>query len=90
MMERLSDFTESLSTYSGRDRVLRLVSYTSRMLSDLPGVSKSQAKALSTVSTRFAETRTVLRLFDDLPMLKCTWAYGFGETVSLPQSTHIT
>jgi peroxin-11C len=40
----------------------------------------SLKKSLSTFASKLSETRRVLRLFDDLPMLKYSLHYGFGET----------
>jgi peroxin-11C len=33
-------------------------------------------------ASKLSETRRILRLFDDLPMLKYTMQYGFGDKES--------
>ena len=47
--------------------------------SDVDGLKKS----LSKFASKLSETRRVLRLFDDLPMLKYSLHYGFGEVESV-------
>lgn len=73
--------TKLLQTYSGRDKVIRTVTYLSLMLS---GISKSNenSKKFLTVSLQLSLCRTILRLFDDLPMLSYTLSYGLGRGVS--------
>ncbi|XP_787142.3 peroxisomal membrane protein 11C [Strongylocentrotus purpuratus] len=74
----LVETTKLLQTYSGRDKVIRTVTYLLLMLS---GISKSNenSKKLLTVSLQLSLCRTILRLFDDLPMLSYTLSYGLGR-----------
>ena len=70
-----------LSTYSGRDKLVRTSSYVAMLLS---GATKGAAsKKFGTVATQLSAARVVLRLFDDLPMWKAvTSKYGLGKHVS--------
>nr|XP_054750744.1 peroxisomal membrane protein 11C-like [Lytechinus pictus] len=78
--------TKLLQTYSGRDKIVRTVSYLSLMLS---GISKSNgnSKKLLIISQQLSLCRTILRRFDDIPMLSYTLSYGLGrrETSTLMQ-----
>ncbi len=71
-----------LSTYSGRDKLVRTSSYVAMLLS---GVTKGTAsKKFGTVASQLSAARVVLRLFDDLPMWKAvTSKYGLGKHVSI-------
>lgn len=65
-----------LQSYSGRDKIMRTAGYVSLMLAG--AADGRAAKNLGTVSRQISATRTVLRLFDDLPMLAHTLSYGTG------------
>lgn len=69
-----------LQSYSGRDKIMRTAGYVSLMLAG--AADGRAAKNLGTVSRQISATRTVLRLFDDLPMLAHTLSYGTGTKVS--------
>ncbi|XP_022081733.1 peroxisomal membrane protein 11C-like [Acanthaster planci] len=66
-----------LQTYGGRDKVMRIISYGSLLLSGLVK-SPSKSKKLLTIFTELSGCRTILRLFDDLPMLGYSLSYGLG------------
>lgn len=76
-MSTLGKCSEFLETYSGRDKVMRLLYYSAQLISGL-----TNSKKLDTFSEHLSECRTVLRLFDDLPMLNYTLMYGLGRKVS--------
>ncbi|XP_013782976.1 peroxisomal membrane protein 11C-like [Limulus polyphemus] len=66
-----------LKNHSGRDRVIRTVSYAALYLS---GITQGNiSRKLKIVSSELSQCRTVLRLFDDLPMLKVSLSYGLGK-----------
>ncbi|XP_071788313.1 peroxisomal membrane protein 11C-like [Asterias amurensis] len=69
--------TSILQTSGGKDKVMRIISYGSLLLS---GVARSStnSKKLLTISGLLSSCRTVLRLFDDLPMLAYSLSYGWG------------
>lgn len=69
-----------LKSYTGRDKLMRTLGFTSVFLS---GAVKGKAqKDLLTLAGEFSHARLVLRLFDDLPMLRITLA-SLREKVSL-------
>lgn len=80
---------ELLASSSGRDKIVRTVSYVSLCASGLS--SKGHAEKLQVVSSQLNHFRTVSRLFDDLAMLKCSLTYGLGSEVAtkLLTKTHL-
>ncbi|XP_054280549.1 peroxisomal membrane protein 11C [Macrosteles quadrilineatus] len=70
----LKGINNQLESYDGRDKILRLIGYTSYLVS---GLTKN--RALSRFGDSVSECRTILRLLDDLPMLTHTLAYGLGR-----------
>ena len=82
---------EWLSKHDGRDKIIRLLFYGSLLVGSSdrihvvlsPILSTENVdnvkKSLSTFASKLSETRRILRLFDDLPMLKYTLHYGFGD-----------
>ena len=75
----LSEISKNLNFYSTRDKTLRLLGYGSLLLSSSPLLSANQRQGLRIISAKFSETRTVLRLMDDIPMLRYTLQYGLGS-----------
>ena len=68
----LGIYLSLLRTNSGRDKILRTLGYASVFVS---GAFKGKInKDLQTLALHFGATRTVLRLFDDLPTLLATLA----------------
>ena len=66
----LGIYMSLLQTNSGRDKVLRTLGYAAVFVS---GAFKGKInKDLQTLALHFGATRTVLRLFDDIPMLLVT------------------
>lgn len=69
-----------LEVHSGRDKIVRTVSYLSLYLS---GISKGKiSRDFKTISEELSYCRLLLRLFDDLPMLRYSLAYGRGSKES--------
>ncbi|KAK4882917.1 hypothetical protein RN001_006236 [Aquatica leii] len=82
-MEKLSkflfnDLCNVLETYKGRDKFIRTLCYTSKLIG---GIASDElfAKRCFIFSSQMSATRAVLRLFDDIPMLKYTLQYGLGK-----------
>jgi peroxin-11C len=76
-VEEMSKF---LSTHNGRDKVIRTLAYTTKLAAALVS-SEETALKLETISGQLNACRTVLRLFDDIPMLNYTLTYGLGKEV---------
>lgn len=75
-----------LNSYYGRETSLRLIQYSCYLFSEFPLLSGHQKKALETAANKLAETRTVLRLLDDFPMLQFTLQQGLGSPVVRKQT----
>ncbi|XP_014252527.1 peroxisomal membrane protein 11C [Cimex lectularius] len=75
----LEDIVVYLESYGGRDRVMRLLYYSAQYIS---GVSRWESlnHKLNVFSDQINSCRTVLRLFDDVPMLSYTLSYGLGHS----------
>ncbi|XP_058281389.1 peroxisomal membrane protein 11C isoform X2 [Hylobates moloch] len=81
-MASLSGLASALESYRGRDRLIRVLGYCCQLVG---GVLVEQCPARSevgtrllVVSTQLSHCRTILRLFDDLPMFVYTKQYGLG------------
>lgn len=72
--------SELLASSSGRDKIVRTVSYVSLCASGLSSSDK-RAEKLAILSSQLNHFRTVSRLFDDLAMLKYSLTYGLGTEV---------
>ncbi|KAL3280157.1 hypothetical protein HHI36_017657 [Cryptolaemus montrouzieri] len=74
----VNEICTMLDTYKGRDKILRTLCYSTKLVG---GLTKNEdlAKKLLYVSKHLSETRTTLRLLDDLPMLKYSFEYGLGK-----------
>lgn len=66
----MDTYMSLLQSYSGRDKILRTLGYTTVFLSG--AVKGKSQQDLLTIAGEFSHTRLVLRLFDDLPMLGMT------------------
>jgi len=75
----LDEICAVLDTYKGRDKFLRTICYTSKLIGGLTS-DPVLAKKWFIVSSKMSGTRAVLRLLDDLPMLKYTLEYGLGKS----------
>jgi len=69
-----------LGSYGGREKVMRTAAYAAMLVA---GSGRgSLARNAGTLSTQLNAARTVLRLFDDLPMLAYSLKYGTGAQES--------
>jgi peroxin-11C len=76
----IDDISKFLSTHNGRDNVIRMLSYATKLAAALVSSEETVLK-LETISGQLSACRTVLRLFDDIPMLNYTLTYGLGKEV---------
>ncbi|XP_046453421.1 peroxisomal membrane protein 11C-like [Daphnia pulex] len=77
----LRKWCELLDAHAGRDKILRITGFICTLLSDLPGTRNTPlAKKFLTVGRQISNSRTINRLFDDLPMLNRTLSYGIGSS----------
>ncbi|KAK9693133.1 Peroxisomal biogenesis factor 11 (PEX11) [Popillia japonica] len=74
----LDEICNVLETYKGRDKFLRTICYSTKLISGLTS-DPLLAKRMQNVSSQMSAARLILRLLDDLPMLKYAMEYGFGE-----------
>ena len=74
----LNDVCDVLDTYRGRDKFIRTLCYTSKLIGSFSS-DELFTKRCQIFSSQMSATRAVLRLFDDLPMLKYSLQYGFGK-----------
>nr|CAD7201172.1 unnamed protein product [Timema douglasi]CAD7410260.1 unnamed protein product [Timema poppensis] len=74
----LPDISKFLTTHNGRDKFVRTLCYSTRLISTLIS-SERYADSLNKISSELSSVRTTLRLFDDIPMLNYTLTYGFGK-----------
>lgn len=69
---------EFLDTYSGRDKILRTLSYATK-LATVGTINKETEAKLKIFSSQMSGCRVVLRLMDDLPTLHSAVSYGWGK-----------
>ncbi|KAL4714680.1 hypothetical protein ACJJTC_012597 [Scirpophaga incertulas] len=74
MSSVIDDICELLNSYNGRDKVLRLACYTFKLYGCLKNRKEWQA-----AGSRLSTARLMLRLFDDIPMMRHIYNYGFGK-----------
>ena len=80
IMER---FVEILESYRGREKIMRLIQYSSYLISG--GLPQGKlADRFLTVAEAMGECRTILRLFDGFAMFVCTRSFGLGRKVISP------
>lgn len=75
----MDTFLKLLDSHSGRGSILRTVQYGSQMIAGLKWVTPKGKERLLTLSSQLSLCRTILRLFDDLPMLSHSLSYGLGS-----------
>ena len=79
-MAYLDDLSQLLTTYRGRDKVLKLLCYVAKLISYQEVYEGSKlSKKLQIFSSKLSASRTVLRLFDDIPTIRNCLNYGFGK-----------
>ncbi|GCC41656.1 hypothetical protein chiPu_0025840 [Chiloscyllium punctatum] len=75
----------ALESYRGRDRFVRTVCYSSRLLGGLLAVQAGGrpelGRRLLLIAQQLSNCRATLRLFDDLSMFLYSRGYGLGGTV---------
>lgn len=69
-----------LDTYSGRDKMLKVLSYTTKLLTASTS-SKNAQKKLKDIGSEMSEGRMLLRLLDDFSALRSVMKYGWGKEV---------
>ncbi|XP_014280201.1 peroxisomal membrane protein 11C isoform X1 [Halyomorpha halys] len=75
---KLQKYADYVDTYGGRDRIMRILYYSSQLVGGLT-TSDKLAQKLDILSDQINSCRTVMRLFDDAPMLCYTLSYGLGK-----------
>ena len=89
MLSKLSKVLAVAGTYQGRDKIVRLITY---LLYIARGSAQRQKKngdlsveaKISILIQELSNLRVMLRLFDDLYMLKFSLSYGLGSKVRSP------
>jgi peroxin-11C len=76
----LDEICALLDTYKGRDKILRTLCYSTKLIGGVHS-NKALAEKFLLFSKHMSNTRATLRLLDDLPMLKYNLEYGFGKEV---------
>ncbi|KAH0814513.1 hypothetical protein GEV33_008281 [Tenebrio molitor] len=74
----LDEICALLDTYKGRDKILRTLCYSTKLIGGVHS-NKVLAEKFLLFSKHMSNTRATLRLLDDLPMLKYNLEYGFGK-----------
>ncbi|XP_072929367.1 peroxisomal membrane protein 11C-like [Epargyreus clarus] len=74
MSSVIEDVCELLDSYNGRDKVVRLACYTFKLYGCIKDDKPWQA-----AGSRLSNARLMLRLFDDIPMIRHTYTYGLGK-----------
>ncbi|XP_071943278.1 peroxisomal membrane protein 11C-like [Antedon mediterranea] len=73
-----------LENYRGRDKIIRISSYVTMLLSSVGKKGGAMNIKFNVITQQLNLCRTILRLFDDLPMLALTATYGFGKHEKVP------
>ena len=68
-MDSIDFISKLLATSNGKDKVMRIVSYSSMLFASSKICPLGVKKSLVILSSELSSARTVLRLFDDIPML---------------------
>ncbi|CAG9824053.1 unnamed protein product [Phaedon cochleariae] len=79
MQSVLDEICLLLETYKGRDKILRTLSYVTKLVGGLHN-NEEIAKKLLIFSSKMSGARATLRLLDDIPMIQYTLQYGLGKT----------
>nr|CAI5844007.1 unnamed protein product [Callosobruchus analis] len=78
LFKLLDEISSLLETYKGRDKILRTLCYTTRLIGGFHSNNELSKKMLQ-FSSIMSDTRATLRLLDDLPMLQYSLQYGLGS-----------
>ncbi|KAK4882918.1 hypothetical protein RN001_006237 [Aquatica leii] len=74
----LTELCEVLNTYRGRDKLVRTLCYTSKLLGNLSS-DETFSNKCQIFGSNMSTARTVFGLLNDFPALKSTLSYGFGK-----------
>ncbi|XP_037037258.1 peroxisomal membrane protein 11C [Bradysia coprophila] len=78
--DALTEICAMLDTYGGRDKVMKALCYAAKLMSGLYVSSNAdKSKKFAIFSSKISGARATLRLIDDIPMLKYTLEYGWGQ-----------
>lgn len=73
-------FCDLIASHSGRDKLMKLLCYTAKALSNPNSAIKiDTAKKFYIFSSRISQARATLRLVDDLPTILYALEYGLGR-----------
>ncbi|XP_055855428.1 peroxisomal membrane protein 11C [Episyrphus balteatus] len=73
-------FCDLIASHSGRDKVMKVLCYTAKVLSTPNSTIKiDNAKKFYIFSSRISQARATLRLVDDLPTILYALEYGLGR-----------
>ncbi|XP_055908961.1 peroxisomal membrane protein 11C [Eupeodes corollae] len=73
-------FCDLIASHSGRDKVMKVLCYTAKVLSTPNSTIKTEnAKKFYIFSSRVSQARATLRLIDDLPAILYALKYGLGR-----------
>lgn len=75
-------YIDKLAVHGFRDNVIRNLGYFCALLAARGKPDSGLAVRAGILKGLFSSTRTVLRMFDDLPMWKYAIEYGLGSNVS--------
>lgn len=76
----LAFVSQFMETHSGRDKILRTLSYMAKLLT-VKTTCEVTEKNLKIFGSQMSNCRMTLRLLDDLPMLRYVTEYGWGKEV---------
>lgn len=80
MNDILNEMCDMLDTYTGRDKIVRILCYTTKLASGMYAIKDPDlSKKLAIFSSKMSQTRATLRLLDDLPMINYSLSYGIGN-----------
>lgn len=74
MSSVVDDICDLLDSYNGRDKVVRLACYACKLYGCV-----QEEKPWQVAGSRLSTARMMLRLFDDVPMIRHTYNYGLGK-----------
>ncbi|KAF9820653.1 hypothetical protein SFRURICE_006675 [Spodoptera frugiperda] len=74
MSSIVDDICDLLDSYNGRDKVVRLACYACKLYGCV-----QDEKPWQSAGSRLSNARMMLRLFDDIPMIRHTYNYGLGR-----------
>lgn len=80
-MHVINTYLDLLSKHGSRDRIMRLLAYTCKLLETHLPAGTNIAKKLALYGAAVNGTRAFTRFLDDIPMLKATLSYGLGKKV---------